>query len=172
MSAHKGINYSKKIDLITEEIFKEMEELYKIGMHDRHIYDYFCIPSRTFQWWKMRGRQVEKLLEDGKKGEYEDSEGNKVTELIKLTEEDFTPEERKYLRLLRISKKGRAQLIKRNLEAIKDAASGGTWQAAAWKLERTDHKAFGKKETVKHTGKIKIDEAKKKKLDKIFGEKE
>jgi hypothetical protein len=36
---------------------------------------------------------------------------------------------------------------------IEDAAAGGTWQAAAWFLERTNRKDYGRNESVEITGK-------------------
>lgn len=42
------------------------------------------------------------------------------------------------------------------LQAIKDAAKGGYWQAAAWYLERKHADEFGKKDLVRHEYEIKI----------------
>jgi hypothetical protein len=42
------------------------------------------------------------------------------------------------------------------LEYIEDAASCGTWQAAAWILERKYADEFGKKDTIKHEYEIKM----------------
>jgi hypothetical protein len=42
------------------------------------------------------------------------------------------------------------------LEAIKGAAKGGYWQAAAWYLERKHSDEFGKKDLVRHEYEIKI----------------
>lgn len=153
MSAVKGIDYTKRIDQITEEVLQEMEELYELGMYDRHIYDYFCIPSRTFQYWKNRGRKIAEKLEAGE-----------------IAIDDLVDDEVTYLRILLLSKKGRSKMIKRNLEVIRNAGQDGTWQASAWKLERADNKAFGRKEIIKVEAKIKINEDKMKKLDEIFND--
>lgn len=42
------------------------------------------------------------------------------------------------------------------LQAIKSAAQGGYWQAAAWYLERKHPDEFGKKDLVRHEYEIKI----------------
>ena len=42
------------------------------------------------------------------------------------------------------------------VEYVEDAASCGTWQAAAWLLERKYADEFGKKNTVKHEYEIKL----------------
>ena len=52
-------------------------------------------------------------------------------------------------------KKSKGDLIARNLKHIEQAADNGTWQAAAWKLERLDFENFGRKEKHEHSGKIK-----------------
>ena len=51
----------------------------------------------------------------------------------------------------------RDKWIKGRLKVIDDAADDGTWQAAAWRLERTDSEDFGlPKQTQDHTGTIEI----------------
>jgi transposase len=48
--------------------------------------------------------------------------------------------------------KARADATLRNIGVIQQAASDGTWQAAAWYLERTNPKKWGRHETVEITG--------------------
>ncbi|MBC7128404.1 MAG: hypothetical protein H5T45_01565 [Thermoplasmatales archaeon] len=55
-------------------------------------------------------------------------------------------------------KKAVGEFIKNNLQLIQKAATDGSWQAAAWLLERRFWDEFGKKEQMKmeHSGKIDI----------------
>lgn len=50
-------------------------------------------------------------------------------------------------------KEARAKRDQRYVKVIEDAALNGTWQAAAWFLERTNRKEFGRNESVEITGK-------------------
>lgn len=48
--------------------------------------------------------------------------------------------------------KARADAMLRNIGVIQTAAQNGTWQAAAWYLERTNPKKWGRHDTVEVTG--------------------
>lgn len=48
--------------------------------------------------------------------------------------------------------KARADAMLRNIGIIQTAAQNGTWQAAAWYLERTNPKKWGRHDTVELTG--------------------
>ena len=50
-------------------------------------------------------------------------------------------------------KEARAVRDRRYVKVIEDAALNGTWQAAAWFLERTNRKEYGRNESVEITGK-------------------
>ena len=50
-------------------------------------------------------------------------------------------------------KEARSQRDQRYVKVIEDAAAGGTWQAAAWFLERTNRSEYGRNESVEITGK-------------------
>jgi hypothetical protein len=50
-------------------------------------------------------------------------------------------------------KEAKAKRENRWQGVIEEAAIGGTWQAAAWLLERTNRKDFGRHESVEMTGK-------------------
>lgn len=50
-------------------------------------------------------------------------------------------------------KEARAKRDQRYVAVIEEAAVGGTWQAAAWFLERTNRQAYGRNESVELTGK-------------------
>ncbi len=50
-------------------------------------------------------------------------------------------------------KRARAKRDQRYVAVIEKAAESGTWQAAAWFLERTNRSAYGRNESVEITGK-------------------
>jgi hypothetical protein len=50
-------------------------------------------------------------------------------------------------------KEARAVRDRRYVKVIEKAAEDGTWQAAAWFLERTNRREFGRNESVEITGK-------------------
>lgn len=54
--------------------------------------------------------------------------------------------------------KAKADAVTRNVALIQKAAQGGTWQAAAWYLERCHANEFGKHETqrLEHSGGVSI----------------
>lgn len=66
---------------------------------------------------------------------------------LKEAEADDAPE---HLRELRESvESARAQAIVRNVKLIQDAATNGTWQAAAWWLERSQPHMWGRNDKVR-----------------------
>jgi hypothetical protein len=48
--------------------------------------------------------------------------------------------------------KAKAEAVSRNVAIIQKSAHHGTWQAAAWWLERTQQQVFGRKQQLEHTG--------------------
>lgn len=50
-------------------------------------------------------------------------------------------------------KEARAKRDQKYVAVIENAAADGTWQAAAWFLERTNRKGYGRNESVEITGK-------------------
>ncbi len=78
---------------------------------------------------------VYKALERGKVAyERENTEGKKVSDV-----------EQEYLALWADLKKSRADAIVRNVAHVQQAAQNGSWQAAAWWLERTVPHTYAKK---------------------------
>jgi len=57
-----------------------------------------------------------------------------------------------YQEFCKAVEKARAEAEVRNLHLIQNAASGGTWQAAAWFLERSFPGRWGRREKVEHSG--------------------
>ena len=60
--------------------------------------------------------------------------------------------ESKQLELLDSVEKARAEAEVRNVHLIQQAAQGGTWQAAAWFLERSHPGKWGRREKVEMSG--------------------
>jgi hypothetical protein len=63
-----------------------------------------------------------------------------------------TANELRYIQFLQAVEKARSDAVVRNLTIIQKAANDGQWQAAAWYLERTNPKKWGRYETVEVTG--------------------
>ena len=58
-----------------------------------------------------------------------------------------------YFEFFESIKRAEAESEKKYLSVIQDAADSGTWQAAAWYLERRNHKEWGRKTQTEVTGK-------------------
>jgi transposase len=57
-----------------------------------------------------------------------------------------------YYEFRKAVEKARAEAEARNVHLIQTAAQGGTWQAAAWFLERSHPGKWGRREKVEHSG--------------------
>jgi hypothetical protein len=79
-------------------------------------------PSTAYRW-----------LERGRKEQQSQADGNKPD-----------PTESHYLELCESIEKARADAIVGNVAIIQTAAKNGTWQAAAWWLERTMPNQYGR----------------------------
>ncbi len=85
------------------------------------------IAEKTYYNWIKKGKEVEEKAENG----------------IQLTEEEAN-----YLQFLQAIKKAKAEAIVKNVLVIQIAARKN-WQAAAWWLERTNYKDWGRKDFMK-----------------------
>jgi len=81
----------------------------------------------TVYIWKAKGEEERKRVD---KGEPETESGQK------------------YLKILEEIDKAQEQAAHRAMVTIQKAAQDGSWQAAAWYLERTDAKHYGRKTIV------------------------
>jgi len=66
--------------------------------------------------------------------------------------EEPDPKETMYVDFVEVVEKARAQAEMRNVGLIQKAAVDGTWQAAAWYLERSYPKRWGRSDRLEHTG--------------------
>lgn len=65
--------------------------------------------------------------------------------------------EQRFVEFFKAIKKAKGDRQIRWLEQIEKAATGGAWQAAAWKLERTEPENFGRQKIdIEHSGEVKI----------------
>jgi transposase-like protein len=83
-------------------------------------------PSTVYVW-KSKGEDERKRLAEG---------------------QDPTEYGQRYLEILEEIERAQEQAAHRSMTAIQKAAQDGSWQAAAWYLERTDHKHYGRKTTI------------------------
>jgi hypothetical protein len=86
-------------------------------------------------------RSVFRWLERGRNAEAELSEGREIPE-----------NELIFWHFWQAIEKARADAAIRNVGIIQKAAQDGQWQAAAWYLERTNPRKWGRHETVEITG--------------------
>jgi len=77
------------------------------------------------------------------------------------------PTKKTYLELFEAIESARAKAIVGNVAVIQKAARDGTWQAAAWWLERTNPQQFGRKIQAEVTGRISIDDLERRMLELI-----
>lgn len=95
----------------------------RAGNYFEHACAYAGIASSTAYRWLERGRREQQSQADG----------NKPNSI-----------EQHYLELCETIEKARADAIVGNVAIIQNAAKAGTWQAAAWWLERTMPNQFGR----------------------------
>lgn len=65
------------------------------------------------------------------------------------------PEHKLYVDFVEAVEKARAGAVLMNLDMVRVAAQQGSWQAAAWWLERTRPKQFGRRQAVELSGEVK-----------------
>jgi len=85
------------------------------------------VDPSTVYIWKAKGEAEKKHVEAG---------------------EDPTESGQKYVEILDAVTMAQEQAAHRAMLSIQNAATDGSWQAAAWYLERTDHKHYGRKTTI------------------------
>jgi len=77
----------------------------------------------------------------------------KQAEIAESKAGKLTKKEEVFIEFLESIKKAVQKARQVNLAVIHKAAQDGSWQAAAWFLERTDFEHFGNKSKFEHTGK-------------------
>ena len=77
------------------------------------------------------------------------------------------PDEANYIELAEAIEQARAKAVVANVAIIQQAARSGTWQAAAWWLERTNPQQFGRRVQAEVTGRISVDDLERRMLELI-----
>ncbi|CAB4156329.1 hypothetical protein UFOVP655_49 [uncultured Caudovirales phage] len=122
-----------KPGLLNQELQEKIVELIRLGNYAEDAAGAVGIGRTTFFLWMARGKaEAErlKLIPDAEPIELE------------------TP----YVDFMNAVEKARDEATARNVAVIQRAAHNGTWQAAAWFLERTRQNTYGRKERVEMTG--------------------
>lgn len=94
------------------------------GNYVEHALEYAGVGKRTYYDWLDRGKAEAERLANG---------------------ETPNPVESTYVAIYEEVSKARAAAVVRNIALIQQAANAGTWQAAAWWLERTMPQKFGRR---------------------------
>lgn len=80
------------------------------------------------------------------------AQGERAREVEEITGKAMTEQERRLAEFSDTLKKARAEAEARNVALIQKAAQNGTWQAAAWYLERSAPQRWGRKDRMELTG--------------------
>jgi len=122
---------------LTPEMHTKIIALIKAGNYIETACEAIGVHKGTYYNWHKQGEreylEVEKLKKARKKIP------KKLSESI-------------FLDFFNAIKVARAVSEAKYLDCIRKAADGGAWQAAAWFLERTRFKQYGRKEAVQLTG--------------------
>lgn len=92
--------------------------------------------------------------------------GNREKQRIAQGEKP-NPQESTYVEIAEAIEKARANAVVANVAVIQQAARSGTWQAAAWWLERSMPQQFGRRIQAEVTGKISVEDLERRMLELI-----
>lgn len=121
----------RKVMEVDDPRVKRLVDALQAGNFIDHACDYAGVGRTTVYRWLDRGQNEHERIASG--GEPD-------------------PDEAKYLELWDTIKKARASAFVRNVALIQQAANQGTWQAAAWWLERTAPQQYGRRLSAEITG--------------------
>lgn len=119
--------------LLTPDLQEKIVELIRLGNYAEDAAGASGISRSTFFGWIVRGRAEQERLRA-------------------YPNTPVRADEKPFLEFLNAVEKARDEATARNVAIIQREASKGTWQAAAWWLERTRQHTFGRKERVEMTG--------------------
>lgn len=115
---------------LTPEVFDAIVTALRAGNYIDDAAAYAGVHKRSVFAWLEKGRNADEADEQGL---------------------PLTPNERLYQHFLHAVETARSQAVVRNVAIIQQAAQT-QWQAAAWFLERTNPRKWGRHETVEITG--------------------
>ena len=117
---------------LTKEVHDLIVDAIKLGNYQDHAANAAGITATTFYNWMDRGKRER--------------------ERLSTTDEKPNPKETIFLEFFESIEKAKALAIAQNVAVIQRAAATGTWQAAAWWLERTSGKIYGRRQQLEHSG--------------------
>lgn len=118
-----------RISKLTPETLETIVTAIKMGNYQEHASALAGITVSTFHNWVDRGKKERERLET-------------------INDAEPRPEETPFVEFLEAVEKAKAEAVQRNVALIQKAASVGSWQAAAWWLERTQSMLYGRKQQV------------------------
>lgn len=101
----------------------------RLGNYQDHAAQAAGISVATFYNWLERGKKERERLET-------------------IDDAEIREEETVFVEFLEAVEKAKAEAVQRNIGIIQKAATVGSWQAAAWWLERTQTALYGRKQQV------------------------
>ena len=149
---------------LTPERSKKIASLIQAGNYASQAAQAVGISPRSYFRWMEEGEKVSEKCESWEEqteiwNEPSDQERAKHPELEPSPDDEPTEQEIAYFQFWREIKKAEAEAEAAAVLHIKQAAQDGTWQAAAWYLERKHKDRWGKSEKVQHEGVVSHDHA-------------
>jgi len=116
---------------LSKEISDAIVENLRLGNYIEHASAAVGINKSTLYAWLDRGRKEQERIDAGV---------------------EPNSDEQMFVEFSNAVEKAKAEAVSRNVAIIQKSAHHGTWQAAAWWLERTQQQVFGRKQQLEHTG--------------------
>ena len=116
---------------ISKEISDAIVENLRLGNYIEHASAACGINKSTLYLWLERGRKEQEKIDAGL---------------------EPNPDEQIFLEFSNAVEKAKAEAVSRNVAIIQKSAHHGTWQAAAWWLERSHSKKWGRQQKVELSG--------------------
>jgi len=109
-------------------VIQDIVKLLEAGNTIEDTMGYLGLSERSYYIWKKAGRKLEIKIERGE-----------------IDEKSLDDHDQMYLHFFQETKRAERAPLVRNVAIIQKAAAK-QWQAAAWYLERRDHKNWGRKD--------------------------